>query len=105
MTELVLLELEPGSYQVFGKVGLHNRDRSAPFRAQCGLIPSNPDGTPREPGEAGSDWAFLHLSPSGGPGEEGQVALSIDQELSEPGAVVLSCEGSPMPTARSRTTA
>jgi hypothetical protein len=92
-TVLVRLELQPGSYQVFGKVGLGNRDPSNPFRVQCALIPSSTDGTPQPPGEAGSDWGFLHLAPSGSPGEEGQVAFSVTQELTQPGAVVLSCEG------------
>jgi len=93
LTQLVTLRLEPGRYQVTGKVGLHNRDPQLPFRTQCALVPSNEDGTPREPGALGSDWGFLHLARAGSPGEEDAVSLFVSQELSQPGTVVLSCSG------------
>ena len=94
-TELVRLTLPPGHYQVFGKVGLHNRDGSASFRAACVLVPSNEDGTPLpSTGEFGADWAMLHLGPFDGPGEHGEFAVSVSQVLTHDGSVVLGCSGS-----------
>lgn len=92
-TELIRLALEPGSYQVIGKVELHNRDAAAPFNVQCTLAPSEPDGTASEPGALGSDSGFLHLAQSGGAGELGGIVLFVSQELSQAGSVVLGCSG------------
>ena len=92
-TEIVRLTLEPGRYEVAGKVELHNRD-GLPFNTQCELVPSNPDGTAAEIGALGSDAAFRHLAPSGGPGELGGFVLFVSQELSASGSVVLGCSGS-----------
>lgn len=92
-TQILTLRLEPGSYQVTGKLGLHNRNVQLPFRVQCALVPSNTDGTAREPGAFGSDWGFLHLAPGGQPGGEDQIALFVSQELSQAGSVVLGCSG------------
>jgi hypothetical protein len=94
-TELIRLSLAPGTYLVSGKVGLHNRDGGAPFRADCALVPSKEDGTASASrGEFGTDWAMLHLGPFGGPGEHGEFAVSVSQVLSEEGSVVLGCSGS-----------
>jgi hypothetical protein len=93
-TELVRLELEPGRYEVAGKVELHNRDGVAPFNVQCGLVPSNADGSPGEPGGLASDWGFRHLGPFGGAGELSGIVLFVSHELDSPGHVVLGCEGS-----------
>ena len=54
-TELLRLPLDPGTYLVWGKVGLHNRDPSSSFSASCALVPSNEDGSKRPEGELGSD--------------------------------------------------
>lgn len=93
-TELVRLELEPGRYQVTGKIELHNRDAAAPFNVQCGLVPSRPDGTAGQPDDLGTDWGFLHLERSGEAGELGGVVLFVSQELEAAGSVILGCDGS-----------
>jgi hypothetical protein len=93
-TELLRLSLPPGSYLVSGKVGLHNRDASASFLAACTLVPSKEDGTGSiERGDFGTDWANVHLGPSGGPGEHGEFAVSVAQVLADDGSVVLGCSG------------
>jgi hypothetical protein len=92
-TELVRLALEPGRYQVTGKVELHNRDPESPFNMQCALVPSEPDGTAGEEGALASDAGFVHLGRSGGPGELGGIVLFVSQELSHAGSVVLGCSG------------
>jgi hypothetical protein len=92
-TELVRLTLEPGSYEVTGKVELHNRDAAAPFNAQCQLVPSNPDGSAGELGGLGSDAGFRYLGPSGEAGELGGIVLFVSQELEQTGSVVLGCSG------------
>jgi len=91
--EILVLTLPPGRYQVFAKVGLHNRDPQQPFVADCGLVPSNEDGTARAPGEIGSDAAFLHLGRSGEAGDQGTFDLSVSQVLRKRGSVVLGCSG------------
>lgn len=92
-TEVVRLALEPGQYQVTGKVELQNADAAAAFNTQCGLVPGTPDGTAADPDTPGSDARFLHLQPSGGAGESGGIVLFVSQELSEPASVVLGCSG------------
>jgi hypothetical protein len=93
-TELLSLALPPGTYLVFGKVGLHNRDGGAPFLAQCGLVPANEDGTPpASNSELGADWAHLHLGPFGQPGQHGEFPLAVSQVLTGSGSVVLGCSG------------
>jgi hypothetical protein len=91
-TELLRLTLEPGSYEVTGKVELHNRD-ALPYNAQCELVPSNPDGSAGELGGLGSDAGFRHLGPTGEPGELSGVVLFVSQELEQAGSVVLGCSG------------
>jgi hypothetical protein len=91
--EILVLTLPPGRYQVFAKVGLHNRDPQQPFVADCGLVPSDEDGTVRAPGEIGSDAAFLHLGRSGEAGDQGTFDLSVSQVLRKRGSVVLGCSG------------
>lgn len=93
-TELVRLELEPGRYQVTGKVELHNRDGAAPFVVQCGLVPSNADGSAGQTDGLASDWGFLHLERSGEAGDQGAIVLFVSQELDNRGSVVLGCDGS-----------
>ena len=92
-TEVLKLELPPGAYQVFGEIGLHNRDASSPLRAQCVLVPSNEDGSSPPIGAPGQDVGFLHLAQVGEPGEQGHISVSVSQELSRAGAVVLTCSG------------
>lgn len=92
-TEVVRLQLEPGRYQVTGKVELHNRDAAAPFNTQCGLVPSRPDGIVGDPDDLGSDWGFLHLGRSGEAGEQAGIVLFVSQELEQAGSVVLGCSG------------
>jgi hypothetical protein len=93
-TELVRLELESGRYEVGGKVELHNRDVAAPFTVQCGLVPSNADGSPGQTDGPASDWGFLHLARSGEAGDQGAIVLFVSQELDSAGSVVLGCDGS-----------
>jgi hypothetical protein len=93
-TELVRLQLGPGSYQVSGKVELHNRDSAAPFTVQCALVPGRPDGTAGQPDDPGTDWGFLTLDRSGEAGEQGAIVLFASQELDNASAVVLGCDGS-----------
>lgn len=93
-TELVRLKLEPGHYQVMGKIELHNRDGAAPFTVQCGLVPSGPDGSSAEPGELGQDWGFLQLERFGEAGDQGGIVLFVSQKLDAPGFVMLGCDGS-----------
>jgi hypothetical protein len=91
-TELLRVTLEPGSYEVTGKVELHNRD-ALPYNAQCELVPSNPDGSAGEIGGLGSDAGFRHLGPTGEAGELGGIVLFVSQELEQSGSVVLGCSG------------
>jgi hypothetical protein len=91
--EVLSLELRPGRYEVTGRLGLHNRDPQAPFTVDCTLVPSNPDGSRRPPGEAGSDAGFMNLHPSGGPGDQDDVALFVSQTLRAKGTVRLGCSG------------
>jgi hypothetical protein len=93
-TELVRLELEPGRYQVAGKVELHNRDGAVPFNVQCGLVPSNADGSPGQTDGLESDWGFRHLERFGEAGDMGGIVLFVSQVLDSAGSVVLGCEGS-----------
>jgi hypothetical protein len=91
-TELLRLELPPGTYVVSAKVGLHNRDMSVSLRAECELVPSNEDGTrPSGPDFVGGDVTMLHLGPTGLAGEYGEFPLGVTQVLSAPGSVVLGC--------------
>jgi hypothetical protein len=93
-TELIRLELEPGNYEVFGKVELQNRDAAAPFTVQCTLVPSNADGTPGEIGGLSSNTGFLRLTNAGETGDQGGIVLFVSQELNSTGTAVLGCEGS-----------
>jgi hypothetical protein len=93
-TELVRLQLEPGQYQVSGKVELHNRDAAVPLRVQCALVPGKADGTAGQPDDLGTDWGFLTLERSGEAGEQGAIVLFVSQELENTGSVSLGCDGS-----------
>jgi hypothetical protein len=93
-TELLRLELEPGRYEVTGKVELHNRDGQLPLSVQCGLVPSRTDGAAGQPDDLGSDWGFLHLGRSLEAGQHGGIVLFVSQELEKLGSVVLGCEAS-----------
>lgn len=93
-TELARLELGPGRYEVTGKVELQNRDGAAPFDVQCGLVPSNPDGSPGQPDGLAADWGFRHLERAGEAGDTGGVVLFVSQALDGTGSVLLGCEGS-----------
>jgi hypothetical protein len=91
VTEIVSLALEPGRYLLTAKVALHNRDSQLPLTITCWLSPSNPDGTPGDPGAATSDFVELSLAPFSQAGSQGQTAHVATQELTQPGTVVLSC--------------
>jgi hypothetical protein len=70
--EFVSLTLDPGMYQVWGKLGVSNRDGERSFQVECTLVPSDADGTPRgteRAGEAGSDYGDLRLGPHDTPGD------------------------------------
>jgi hypothetical protein len=93
-TELVRLQLEPGSYQVSGKVELHNRDGAVPLAVQCALVPGRTDGSAGVPDDPGTDWGFLRLERTGEAGDQGAIVLFASQELDSAAPVVLGCEGS-----------
>jgi hypothetical protein len=92
-SEVLRLPLQPGLYEITGKLGLHNRSPSSPFNLQCALVPSNQDGSPGSPGSADADVGFLNLAPAGSPGDQGGVSLAVSEDLAQPGSVVLSCAG------------
>jgi len=94
--EFVSLTLDPGMYQVWGKLGVSNRDGERSFQVECTLVPSDADGTPRgteRAGEAGSDYGDLRLGPHDTPGDSGTIPLAISQVLRAQGTVVLACRG------------
>jgi hypothetical protein len=78
----------PGEAAV-GAAAAAAADSSTPPR--CWLSPSNPDGTPGDPGAATSDFVELSLAPFSQAGSQGQTAHVATQELTQPGTVVLSC--------------
>lgn len=92
-TEVVALDLPPGSYQVTAKAELESQGTALddPVRVFCELVPSNVDGTPGSSGSETSDFVGLHLAPVGHPGEHEVIALLVSQELSQLGSVVLGC--------------
>lgn len=89
--EVVSLTLEPGAYQVFGKLGASNRDPQLSFKVECTLVPAaaGPDGAV----EDGSDYGDLYLGPAGQPGESGTIPLAVSQVLEAQGKVSLACRG------------
>jgi hypothetical protein len=89
--QIVTLDLAPGRYLVSGKVHLSNRAPQLGLRVTCWLIPSNPDGTPGDPGAPESDFGQLELARAGDPGDEGQTTHFVTEELTQPGMVELSC--------------
>jgi len=92
-TEIAALSLQPGEYQVTGKVFLFNSSSqfALGMGVSCQLTPSNDDGTPGDPGGPPADPGFLALAPSGEAGSAGTISLGVSQVLSQPGTVVLDC--------------
>jgi hypothetical protein len=92
-TVIAALELQPGKYEVTGKVFLFNSSSEVgPVSGvSCQLTPSNEDGSPGNSGGPPADPGHLALAPSGEPGSAGTIGLGVSQVLTETGSVVLDC--------------
>ena len=91
--KVVSLPLDPGSYQVFGKLGMANRF-SIPFKVECTLAPGDSGGALLpEDAALDSDYAEVYLGPAGEAGGSGDLAFAMSRILDAPGSVVLACRG------------
>lgn len=92
-TEIAALTLQPGKYQVTGKVFLFNSSSqiTSGTGVSCQLTPSNEDGSPGDPGGPPADPGLLAFAPAGEPGSAGTISLGVSQVLAQPGTVVLDC--------------
>lgn len=92
-TEIAALTLQPGKYQVTGKVFLFNSSSqiASGTGVSCQLTPSNEDGSRGDPGGPPADPGLLALAPAGEPGSAGTISLGVSQVLAQPGTVVLDC--------------